>query len=188
MNYLPNIFKNFDNLYQVSVPYIQSRLPFSLPPQVIENYVANRLLFPTAIPQSVQENRLDLAILSAIVSLNSGFFYNQMLGKITIPPEYTLVYQNINELVEAVITSVHLGTKATIIIPNLTGRNTTGAAIALPSQNKPLDVVYVGKKYQVPVGGVLHLPPQSTADISINGAPYQLPPGELGIYIISLKI
>lgn len=187
MDHLPNVFKNFDNLYKISASQIQSRLPFTLPPVVIENYVANRLLFPFTIPQTKQELQLDLAILSAVAALNSGFFYNQAQRKITIPGEFTEVYQNIDELVQTIISSIFLGDQATIIIPNLTGHNTTGTAIALPSQNKPLQVIYNNKSYQVPVGSHLHLPPASNT-ISINSTDYQITPGELGIYLNSLKI
>lgn len=187
MDHLPNIFKNFDNLYEVNVADIQSRLGVSLPPIVIENYVANRLLFPYAIPSTKQESQLELAILGAVVSHNSGFFYNQALQKITIPPEYNLVYQNINQLVEVVISNVGLVSQATIVIPNLTGHNTTGSAIAIPASPKPITVVYDNLKAEFVTGNFLHLPPKPTNSITIDNTSYTLTPGELGVYIFSNK-
>lgn len=187
MDHLPSVFKNFDNLYKISATQIQSRLPFTVPPVVIENYVANRLLFPHTVPQTRQELQLDLAILSTVATLNSGFFYNQAQNKITIPSEFTEIYQNIDELIQTIIAGVFLGGQATIIIPNLTGHNTTGMAISLPSQNKPLQVIYDSKSYQIPVGDHLHLPPTGHT-ITINNTDYQINPGELGIYLNSLKI
>lgn len=186
IDHLPNVFNSFDNLYQIDTSFIQSKLSFSMPPIVIENYVANRLLFPVAIPQTKAEAELELAILSAVVALNSGFFYNQTLSKITIPPEYNLIYQDINQLVRAVATSVGLHGQASIVIPNLTGHNTTGSVISIVSGNNPLEIIYNNQKTTLSPNAFLHLPPKSSSTISINGTDYELPPGELGIYIISL--
>lgn len=186
MDHLPNVFKNFDNLYRIDIALVQSKLPFSMSSIVIENYVANRLLFPFAIPQTKPEAELELAILSAVVTLNTGYFYNQTLAQVTIPPEYTLIYQDINQLIRAVTTCVGLRTQATIVIPNLTGHNTTGSVVAVVSNKQSLEIVYDNQKQTLPPTNFLHLPPKSSSTVLIGGTSYNLPPGELGIYIISL--
>lgn len=186
MDHLPNVFKNFDNLYQINVTQVQSRLTFSMPLVVIENYIANRLLFPYAVPLSKQESQLEYAILGAIVTLNSGYFYNQALQRITIPAEYNLIYQDINLLILTVIQNVNLNISATIEIPNLTGRNTTGMAIAIKSPGNS-QIVYDNQSYTLESGKTLHLPPKSIGVISINHTDTTIASGQLGIYLISIK-
>ena len=178
-HHLPNLFQNFDNLHQISAADIALHLKSSLPAVVIENYFANRQLFPHAIPTTIQESQLELAILAAIVSHNRGFFYNLALHKITIPPEYQLVYQDLNQLIQTVITSVNLEGQATVIIPNPTGRNTTGWAIAI-SSSTDIAINYNNQQLKLSPGQLLHLPPAPVKTISINQKEYSLNPGELG--------
>lgn len=186
MSRLPNIFENFTNLYQISIPQIQSKLSFTLHPVVVENYVANRLLFPQAVPTTKIEVQLEMAILSAVVTLNHGFFYNQTLSKISIPSDYTQVYPDIDRLVQTVIESVGLQGQAAINIPNPGGHDTQGTAIALPPKPSSI-IIYNNRQTTLKSGGVVHLPPAAQTSVTIDQTIHQVVPGQLGIYIFYAK-
>lgn len=186
MDHLPNIFKDFSNLSRLDIAFVQSRLPFSMAPNDLANYISNRLVFPNAIPQTHPEYLLELAILSGIVAINSGYFYNQTLSQITIPLEYTQVYQNLNDLVRVVVTSVGLHGQVSVTIPNQTGHSTTGSAIAFESNDQDLQISSGSQKFTLTPHNFLYLPPSSSTEVTINQTSYRLNPGELGTYILSI--
>lgn len=81
---LNGLFDSFDNLDQIDTDGIISWLKPS--PQVVqlENYLANRILYPASVPLSEYDMKLDLAILREALKLNgpktSKSASNELLG------------------------------------------------------------------------------------------------------------
>lgn len=81
---LSGIFEQFKNLDQIPIENITRWLK-SQPPHTIENFLANRLLYPQVVPISLQDVDIELAILrEALVGERSTFATDK---KITIPEE-----------------------------------------------------------------------------------------------------
>ncbi len=100
MSKLSSLFETFDDLDQID---INSLIPFiSPPPQPIklENYLANLILYPQALPLSEYDMKINLAVLREALRLNgpklagennllgSNPFINMTLRKILIPESF----------------------------------------------------------------------------------------------------
>ncbi len=99
---LAGLFDSFDNLDQISPEAIAAWLK-PVPPLVqLENYLANRILYPQTLPQTAQDMQIDLAILRAALKINGprtdqykpnallgdNPFLNITLRKLLIPIEF----------------------------------------------------------------------------------------------------
>lgn len=95
------LFDRFSNLDQISIENVMRWLN-PVPLQVsLENYIANRILYPQAVPVLFSEIRIDLAILREALRLNNSCdksdkntflgnspFINTTLRKIIIPANF----------------------------------------------------------------------------------------------------
>lgn len=68
---LPGLFDIFDNLDQVDVENIAFWIKPAPNLIQLENYLANKILYPTSLPISESDMKLDLAILREALKLNS---------------------------------------------------------------------------------------------------------------------
>ncbi len=81
---LAGLFDSFDNLDQLDISSLNSWL--KNPPQTIqlENYLANKILYPEAIPMTEYDMKIDLAILREALRMNgpklAGQNTNSLLG------------------------------------------------------------------------------------------------------------
>lgn len=96
---LPGLFDSFDNLDQINVEDIARWLKPEPQFSYIENYLAQRILYPQTIPVTASDMNLDLAILREAVRLSAGPdekgamlgsnpFINFTLRKILIPSKF----------------------------------------------------------------------------------------------------
>lgn len=108
------LFGMFDNLDQID----PEDLIFWLKPVpdliVLENYLANRILYPQTLPVNSAEVQFDLAILREALKnyffsskdnqqntlLEDNLFYNFTLRKILIPKKFLLCTSNLHDLVK----------------------------------------------------------------------------------------
>lgn len=95
------IFDSFDNLDQINIEDVARWLKPVPPLEQLENYLANRILYPQTVPLSKQDIKLDLAILREALRLNgpkknslkdpllgSNPFLNVVLRKVLIPRRF----------------------------------------------------------------------------------------------------
>lgn len=110
---LNGLFGMFDNLDQIDPGDIIAWLKPIPNVTVLENYFANRILYPQALPMSLEEVQFDLAILREALKnyffntkddrlnplLGDNPFYNFTLRKIIIPKKFLLYTSSLDDLI-----------------------------------------------------------------------------------------
>lgn len=114
---LPGLFDSFDNLDQIPLEAIAVWLK-PLPNIIqLENYLANRILYPQSLPLTEYDMKIDLSILREALKLNvpreiekkastllgDNPFINITLRKITIPKSFIPFTPNLTSLTWAFI-------------------------------------------------------------------------------------
>src|SRR5687768_2390810 len=98
MSKLSGIFDSFDNLDQIEIESLITWLKNPPSPVQLENYLANKILYPTSLPLTESDMKIDLAILREALKINGpkaeksnsnllgdNPFLNVTLRKIIIP-------------------------------------------------------------------------------------------------------
>ncbi|MBI2039741.1 hypothetical protein HYT18_01585 [Candidatus Microgenomates bacterium] len=100
---LSGLFDSFDNLDQIPIENIARWIKTPMQPHQMENYLANRILYPQTIAVSQLDMQIDLAILREAVRLNGPWggvikggnnllgdnpFLNITLRKLLIPAKF----------------------------------------------------------------------------------------------------
>lgn len=94
---LSGLFDSFDNLDQIPVEAIAFWLKPTPQLNLLENCLANRILYPQALPLTEHDMRIDLAILREAIKINSpktnallgsNPFLNVILRKVLIPAKF----------------------------------------------------------------------------------------------------
>ncbi len=101
----------------------------------LENYLANRLLYPQTIPTTAQEMKIDLALLKEGIYTNAKVFYNSSLNKITIPAGFEERFKPLSSLIECFIDGLGLTQDTNLLIQGITGEERQGQ-ILIPSPSK----------------------------------------------------
>ena len=186
---LPSVLSQFTNLEQIDPKLVaaQSKLAFNL--SQIENYVANKQLFPHTIPISISEMNVELAILSQVVKLNSNFFYNNNLKKIIIPEEFDDYYKGRDALIKAVCLGLDLSGVSQIVIRQNTNTNLSGSVVVRKTPNKKVAVMISPNTYtqNVPATSLYTLN-SSPCSATIDGEVFSLQGGSLGLTLITEPI
>lgn len=113
---LPSLFDSFDNLDQILPEDIASFLKPVPQLAQLEDYLANRILYPQTIPQTAFDMQIDLSILREALKINgpkpidknNGLlgdnpFLNITLRKILIPAKFLNFVPNLAQLTQVFI-------------------------------------------------------------------------------------
>ena len=123
MSTLPGLFSSFDNLDQIDINSVISWLKNPPTPIQLENYIANRILYPQILPLTDQEMKIDLAILREVLKLNgpktekdgsllgNNPFLNSTLRKIIIPEKFLQFAPDLTTLTWAFVDGLLLNRK-----------------------------------------------------------------------------
>lgn len=190
------LFDSFDNLDQINIENVAAWL--KPPPNLIqlENYLANRILYPQTLPMNIQDMEIDLAILREALKLNlnqtkqndflaSNLFLNMGLRKILIPERFLKCVGDLKKLTWAFVDALPIDSKRkdwfedlwNIVLTDDDTDQTIGSLI-LPefgSSSGEIEVNIVGKTYKVKAGSLLVIPcPKDKCELS-----YKLKQGKL---------
>lgn len=121
---LSGLFESFDNLDQINISTLSGWLKSPPDPIKLENYLANRILYPQTLPVTDLDMKIDLAILREALRINGpksgskeGFllgqnpFLNIILRKIIIPEKFLLYIPNLVNLTWAFVDGLLPGRK-----------------------------------------------------------------------------
>lgn len=122
---LPGLFDSFDNLDQITPEEIASWLKPVPDYQLLENYLANKILYSQTRPISERDMQIDLAVLREALKKNSprpeaqktnsllgdNPFINTTLRKILIPAKFLNFVPNFLSLVQVFIDAFLLNRK-----------------------------------------------------------------------------
>lgn len=183
------LFDSFDNLDQISIEAIASRLKPVPQLTALENYVANRILYPQIMAQTQYDMMVDLAILREALKLNGpkqsqknnallggNPFLNTTLRKILIPSRFLDFVPNLAVLTEVFIEAFLLNRKKedwfsdvwTAVLTD--GSEEIVGTVLLPQFANPqavMDLKIGGKNYQLHAGTSILVPcPKDRCEIA----------------------
>lgn len=183
------LFDSFDNLDQISAEAVA--LWISPMPQLhlLENYLANRILYPQALSLTEYDVKIDLAILREALKLSkaptgsktnaflgSNPFFNATLRKVLIPVRFLSFVPDLASLVWAFIDILLAGrNKAdyfedlwTIVLTDDTDEIVGSCVLAqFEGGGGVMDLSVLGKNYQIRPGSLTVIPcPNLRCEIS----------------------
>ncbi len=177
---LSGLFDSFDNLDQININSLISWM--KNPPQTIqlENYLANKILYPQCLPLTEADMKIDLAILREALNINGpkqisssnallgeNPFLNITLRKIIIPERFLQYIPNLTSLTWAFVDALLLGRKKEDFFWDLWTVVLSGDAdeivgsVILPQftdGNGEMDIAILGKSYKIKPGGLMIVP------------------------------
>lgn len=177
---LSGLFESFDNLDNINIESLASWLKHPPAPIQLENYLANKILYPQILPLTESEMQIDLAILREALKLNGpkteisegsllgdNPFLNITLRKIIIPEGYLNNIPNLVELTWAFIDGLLLNRRKedwfedlwTVELSNDT--NEVVGSVLMPQfegDGDNLALNLQGKNYQIKAGSLTVIP------------------------------
>ena len=177
---LAGLFDSFDNLDQILIEDIARWL--KSPPQNIslENYLANRILYPQIIPTTELDMKIDLAILREAIRLNGPTirknsnamlgenpFLNVTLRKLLIPAKFLSYVPNLVSLTWVFVDALLLNRQKmdwfsdlwTVVLVGQTDQ--VVGSIILPqfsNKNGLMELILDGKAFKVRSGSLMVIP------------------------------
>ncbi len=168
------LFDSFENLDQIGV---DSLIPWlKNPPSAIqmENYLANKVLYPNTLPLTKDDLKLDLVILREVLSKigpKSNPYLNISLRKIIIPERFLHYVSDLAGLTWAFVDGLLLNKRReewykdlwTVVIDN--NIEIIIGSILLPdfgSSADSMNISILGQDYQIAQGSLIIIPCQST--------------------------
>lgn len=174
------LFDSFDNLDQISAEVLSSWLKPVPQLTQLENYLANKILYPRSLPGSKQDMQIDLAILREAlkISIPKGVqkqnallgdnpFLNITLRKILIPVRFLVFVPDLTSLTTVFIDALLINRTRkdwfqdiwTIVLTD-TGDEIVGSVV-LPQfedKNALMRCQLLGKNYEIHPGSLTVLP------------------------------
>lgn len=186
------LFDSFDNLDIILAEDIAAWLKPAPQLDQLENYLANRILYPQVLPQTETDMQIDLGILREALKLNGpnpvltktnallgdNPFLNITLRKLLIPVEFVNFVPNLASLVQVFIDAFLLDRKRqdffedlwTIVLTDDTDE--IAGSVILPqfeSSGGLLDLKLLGLNYQIRQGNLAIIPcPKQRCEIAYN--------------------
>lgn len=189
---LPGLFDSFDNVDQISVEAIASWLKPVPQFNQLENYIANKILYPQALPLTEYDMKVDLAILREALRINypkpgaqktnallgDNPFLNITLRKVLIPERFLGFVPNLTSLAVTFIDAILSGRRRedwfqdlwTIVLTD--GVDEVVGSILLPqfdSSDGVMNLKLQGKNYEIRRGNLMVIPcPKDRCEIAYN--------------------
>lgn len=180
MSKLSGLFDSFDNLDQIDINNLVSWLNPSPNPIQLDNYLANKILYPQALPLSSSDMQIDLAILREALRLNGpkpaekggpllgdNPFLNIALRKIIIPGRFLHFVPDLVTLTWAFVDGLVLNRKSkdvfedlwTVVLTDDTDEVIGSVMIAqFAGSGDVLDMNVLGKNVRIKAGSLTVVP------------------------------
>lgn len=171
------LFDSFDNLDQINIESVASWLKTPGQNVRLENYLANKILYPQTLPMTTSDLETDLAFLREALKLTfkqkeqneflgQNPFLNFSLRKILIPERFLNSVGNLNKLAWAFVDALPVDAKRdlfedlwSIVLTDETDE-VIGSLVIPEFANKSgeIEVNIIGKTYKVKFGSLLIIP------------------------------
>lgn len=177
---LAGLFNSFDNLDQISLENTASWLKPVPQFNQLENYLADRILYPQTLPQTEADMQMDLSILREVLKINGpkinasntnallgdNPFLNITLRKLLIPSELLNFVPSLAELTHVFIDALLLGRKKKDWFEDLWTIVLTGdideviGSVILPNFDNrgQMSFSVLKKNYEIRKGNVMIIP------------------------------
>lgn len=168
------LFDSFDNLDLINVDSLMPWLKNSPSAIQLENYLANKILYPNTLPLTECDMKIDLAILRAAISIigpKSNPYLNVTSRKVIIPERFLRYVSDLISLTWAFVDGLLLNHKRedwfrdfwTVVLSSDSEKIV--GSILLPEFGSPADSMNIsisGKDYQIGQGSLIIIPCQNT--------------------------
>ncbi len=172
---LTGIFSNFKSLNSINPEDISKWLNFKVEPHTLENFIAQRIIYPQTIPQALDEMEIDLGILREVIKANSDLFYNPSKGSLIVPLEFESRFPDLKKLIWAFCDSLSFGEVTKVYSRTISGNKLIGSVLTisdLETRDNNLVIAFPGgakKEYKIPTGSLTTLPlEQKSATLTLN--------------------
>ncbi|MBI2011779.1 hypothetical protein HYS91_03350 [Candidatus Daviesbacteria bacterium] len=186
MSKLTGVFDLFKNLDKISIEDVNANLTIKQSPEFLQNYIANRVIYPQTIPSKVLEMDIDLIFLKEVVKLNKDKFIDQKNKRILIPEIFFLRFTPAPKMVMAILDGLNVKDIYLIVKKGSSATKTLGTYIAgINFTAKALQVSVEGYKRKISIGKA-YLFPVNKADVKVMGLKdkqLNVSGGELGIIL-----
>ena len=183
------LFDSFDNLDQIALEDIARWLKVTPNMTQLENYLANKILYPQSVPLSRSDSEVDLAILREALRINGpkspgnallgdNAFLNITLRKILIPARFLPFVPGMRALVWAFVDAFLLDRKEEDYFQDLWTVVLTGevdeivGSVLLPQfsdNNAVMELMLEKQLYKVRPGSLMVIPcPSSRCEIGFK--------------------
>lgn len=179
MSSIPSLFDSFDNLDTIDPGSLLNWLKgVPVSSYNLEDYLANKILYPQTIPQSVVDMKIDLAILREALRINTNTisedsllggtpFLNSNLRKVIIPAKFLNHTPNIVTLAWAFVDGLFLDYKKkdtyedlwTVVLSS--DIDETVGSILLPEfkgLGEIMNISLNGREYKIKSGSLTRIP------------------------------
>lgn len=155
------LFTHLSNLSQLSADKVMVWLPKTFDARLVENYLGNRLLYPSSVPTSAREELIDLAILREALKLSPKSYYDPNLSRIYFPQDLLLYFSDLTKLAWAFIDVFVVNPITTVITRGNVIKN--AGTILKPKIIRPKGTITIwiknqNRKYSVKIGSLTLIP------------------------------
>lgn len=194
MPHLSGVFDEFADLDKTKPEELLAFLKQKPEIHFLVNFLGNRILYPQAIPLTLQELELDLAILRKGIKLKPSLVFEPQTNKIVIPKLLIDRFPDIGTLVQTIIESINPKGVHLIFIKDGTGTRLVGSVVSPLNPSKlsvnSKTVAYFEEKgeRQLSLGSISFVPSLAReVNIKLGSEEYKVAGGELGI-IVDLRL
>lgn len=192
------VFDIFENLENLQAEDISRWLKGAPDPAALENYLANKVIYPQAVPQTLVEQNIDLAILREALKKNPIFFKSNQ-KKIYIPDLFLQITTDIKKIITLFIDAYAPSDFVTFVLSTKQNDEVLGSLIKVNgSEGDSLYFNLGGKNFKVKGGNSMILPcPDRVCHVSFKSESstifgkkellFEVPGGRLGLIIDGRK-
>lgn len=159
MSKVTGIFEIFQDLDLIQTSDISKWLDNVPQPQSIENYIANRIIYPQAIPIKEDELKLDLALLSEVLKKKLSY-YNLNSKKLIIPQNFIERFGGLEKLIVAFLNAYKPQDITQVVIDSEGKEETIGSTVVpkFSKVNAEFEFSVEEKLYKIKQGNLLFIP------------------------------
>lgn len=194
MPHLSGVFEQFGDLDKVSIDEIAKWVSQKNEIHFLINYLGNRILYPQAIPLTLKELEIDLAILREAIKLKPSLVYEPQTNKILIPKAFAERFPPIVNTAKAVVEGLNPKGVHNIYIYDKGSQRLVGSVISplspqkLSKDEKSVVLSGMAIRRALPLNSVTVMPtPASEVTIVLGDEEFKASGGEVGI-IVDLRM
>lgn len=145
---LTGIFEQFRYLDQIPVSDLTKWLPSKIELHALENYIANKIIYPQTLPLNQMEMNIDLALLREAVKRQPEIVFTKDSQRLNLPINYQYRFGSFEVLIKALVEALCPKGVVQIFIESSSKPQLVGSLV-VPSSIPKEEIVSVSVNNQV---------------------------------------
>lgn len=145
---LTGIFEQFRYLDQIPVADLTKWLPAKIEVHALENYIANKIIYPQTLPLNQMEMNIDLALLREAIKRQPEIVLSSDGQKLNLPSNYQYRFGSFEVLIRALVEALNPKGVVQIFIESLSKPQLVGSLV-VPNSVPKEEIVSVSVNDQV---------------------------------------